>query len=286
MNKLQYDSFYKFMVSIGTLLIASPILGAYYILTNSPNVLISEQEYSDLSEFSRYALYNREAIIDMMPYVLLGLFVLGLFCAVWGGIKWYNIQRTLDKGVELDVKEKSFKYDTLTASEVAEKVAKETIETQEADDTAPLRSQNQRMFKSLQKALQAEDAYIAYLNKKQSKGFEIKPNIKMGGYQYDIVAISKHDNIDYIYEIKYWPNESAAGRAGDVLRRLSESGVNYENSVGRNLRTKLIVVSEKEHIAPIKKRLERYLSNVSNGTYSSVEIEYFYFHENKLIKFC
>ena len=32
MDKLQYDSFYKFMVSAGVVLVAAPLVGLYYLL--------------------------------------------------------------------------------------------------------------------------------------------------------------------------------------------------------------------------------------------------------------
>ncbi len=45
MDKLQYDSFYKFLVSIGAILIATPVIGIYQLFTGSYDIIISEQEY-------------------------------------------------------------------------------------------------------------------------------------------------------------------------------------------------------------------------------------------------
>jgi hypothetical protein len=42
MDKLQYDSLYKFLVSIGAILIVAPIIGVFYLLTGSYDILISE----------------------------------------------------------------------------------------------------------------------------------------------------------------------------------------------------------------------------------------------------
>lgn len=130
MNKLQYDSFYKFIVSIGTLIIAAPVLGIHFLFTGSYDILISEQEYLKLSKISLEFLQRREKLIHVifiaLPYVFFGLIAVGLFCIIWGGIKWYNIQKTLlDESLQLDVDEKRHKINILNASEIAEKAVKE-----------------------------------------------------------------------------------------------------------------------------------------------------------------
>lgn len=51
MDKLQYDSFYKFLVSLGMLLITLPVLAYLYIL-NTNYKLISQNDYDNLSEIS------------------------------------------------------------------------------------------------------------------------------------------------------------------------------------------------------------------------------------------
>ncbi|RHP31166.1 hypothetical protein DWZ60_16195 [Blautia sp. AF34-10] len=47
MDKLQYDSFYKFLVSLGMLLITLPVLAYLYIL-NTNYKLISQNDYDNL----------------------------------------------------------------------------------------------------------------------------------------------------------------------------------------------------------------------------------------------
>ena len=49
MDKLQYDSLYKFLVSLGTVLIALPI-AAFIFLANQSTLIISKMEYEILSD--------------------------------------------------------------------------------------------------------------------------------------------------------------------------------------------------------------------------------------------
>jgi hypothetical protein len=69
MNKLQYDSFYKFIVSIATLLITAPVLGIYYLFTGSYDILLSEQEYLDLSKISLESIQSREKLMNIICHM-------------------------------------------------------------------------------------------------------------------------------------------------------------------------------------------------------------------------
>lgn len=60
MDKLQYDSFYKFLVSLGIILIAAPVLCLYFVVNNQEQLLISQNEYEALSEASLFLLQERE----------------------------------------------------------------------------------------------------------------------------------------------------------------------------------------------------------------------------------
>jgi len=272
MNKLQYDSFYKFIVSIGTLLIAAPVLGIYYLFTGSYDILISEQEYLDLSQISLESLHSREKLMNIiftaLPYVFFGLIAIGLFCVIWGGIKWYNIQKTLDESIQLDVDEKRFNFKKLTASEIVEKAVKEVIEVQGVSDITNLSEQKQRIFKGLQ----IESDCFNYLSKKLSKNYKVQQNVKVGDNEYDIIAISKRDNVDFIYEIKYWSNPRAANIIARTLHGLKRAGIDYEENVHRDFRLKLIIVTTAEQLDSFKGMFSEYLQK-SDETFSNIDIE-------------
>lgn len=272
MNKLQYDSFYKFIVSIGTLLIAAPVFGIYYLFTGSYDVLISRQEYAALSQISLASLQSREKLMRIiyvaLPYVFFGLLAMGLFCIVWGGLKWYRIQKTLDESIQLDVDEKRYHYKKLTASEIAEKAAKDTKEAQGETDIPNLSKQSQRIAKTLE----IESACFRYLNNKLSDRYKLQQNVKVKDMGYDVVAISKGDNIDFIYEIKYWTkaNKSALIK---TLFRLNKAGVNYEMTTRRNFCAKLLIVSDNANMDSIKDMVAEHFQN-SGQTYSFLDVEY------------
>ena len=52
MDKLQYDSFYKFIVSVGIVLIVAPLFCLHYLVSGSYDIIITQEEANSLSEVS------------------------------------------------------------------------------------------------------------------------------------------------------------------------------------------------------------------------------------------
>ena len=94
MDKLQYDSFYKFLVSLGMLLITLPVLAFLYLL-NTDYKLIRQNDYDNLSEISIQRMHDHAKLLDftttIMPIVSIVLIVTGLILIIIGCCKWYNI---------------------------------------------------------------------------------------------------------------------------------------------------------------------------------------------------
>ena len=132
MDKLQYDSFYKFMVSAGAVLVAAPLVGLYYLLCNGNQILITKTEYESLSSTSVQFVQQRDQtilyVLKALPWLLGGLILIGLVCLIYGGIKWHDIQKEIDEQTKLKTKEQRFNVDKLSASEIAEKVIDEVAD--------------------------------------------------------------------------------------------------------------------------------------------------------------
>lgn len=52
MDKLQYDSFYKFIVSVGIVLIVAPLFCLHYLVSGSYDIIMTQEEANNLSEIS------------------------------------------------------------------------------------------------------------------------------------------------------------------------------------------------------------------------------------------
>lgn len=92
MDKLQYDSFYKFLVSLGMLLITLPVLAFLYVL-NMDCKLINQSDYDNLSQISIQRIQNNENLLDFtrhnftvvcvtLRYLQLSFFVLSVLISL------------------------------------------------------------------------------------------------------------------------------------------------------------------------------------------------------------
>lgn len=246
MDKLQYDSFYKFLVSAGTVLIVAPILGVYYFLCNSRDLIIYKVDLDSLTDASVQLLHQREALLSVVlkyiPWVCLVLFSIGFICLIYGGIKWRKIQLELDEQTKLKTQEQQANVKALTASEIAEKVLNETIDDEEgkiaAKDPAIMIT-SERMLK----AFQIQDKCFSYIKRTlSSKYYDVQQNIRINRTDFDIIARAKYENIDYIYEVKYFSKGFHKAQIRDAAQQLLASGNEYAEVMARNCEAILLIV--------------------------------------------
>lgn len=269
MNKLQYDSFYKFIVSVGIILITAPILGIYYYFTGSNDILITRQEFSELSDFSLQALNNRMTISRIIsiifPCICFILIALGLVCIIYGCIKWHKIQADLDEQTHLDTFMKRINAQQLTPTEIAERTINEVIEdnNDSSSSTSVISHQQQE---AIMRGFRMEKLYYDYLYRHQRKFYDIKQNIRVGSKEYDIVAVSKLTNTDYLYEIKAWNSLNPQAihhqiTSQKIISKMEEDSLNYIKVTKRNCIYKLVIITSKKYVNETNMLVSKILNN-------------------------
>ena len=87
MDNLQYDSFYKFIISVGIVLIVAPLFYLHYLVSGSYDIMISQEEANNLSQISSDFLSIKiqyiHAIFEYLPIVCLGSISCGIFFTLW-----------------------------------------------------------------------------------------------------------------------------------------------------------------------------------------------------------
>lgn len=261
MNKLQYDSFYKFMVSAGLVLITIPLLGLYYLLCNGNKILITKSEYKLLSSSSAQYVEKRDDILlhilDKLPWILLLLICIGVICLVYGIKKWHNIQKEIDEQTKINTKEKKFNLEKMTNSEIK---IKNISELKEQEKT----KENSFDKKQLTQAIDIKNLCFEFLTKQHSVSYDIQQNVKLGNYSYyDIVAVSKIDNIDYIYEIKYWEHRPNNAIFYSVINRMEDMKEIYEKMTDRCCKPILLIITLKQYKEYVQNYCNKYMNNHS-----------------------
>ena len=302
MNKLQYDSFYKFLVSAGIILIIFPIIALGFFF-NSEILILSQNEFDNLSEHSLRAICQKENIlhfiINISPFVACGLFLLGVVLLIYGCYKWSKIQNHLDEQVKSDTTIKKINAKKMSAEEIVNKASFEVSETEVPFDIDPVIKDNypksviDEKGNNKVKSQDIRNSHINHIidymkvermcfmevNRQYGKRYDLQNNVKIDNIEYDFIAVSKYDNIDIIFEVKYWRSLPASSAISNMLYRLTKAGINYENSAHRNFRLTLIIVTPKNNIDLIKNRINQ----MQNEKDILVPINIKYFIEEELL---
>ena len=138
MGKLQYDSFYKFLVSAGLILITAPFVGLYYVLINNNQILMPGYGYDAVSDSSmitpELSLVREKTLVfslKIIPWISIAFLVIGFACLLFGSWKWYQTQQELDKQEQLRTTEQQVKIKQLSPEKVAERTIAEVDESHE-----------------------------------------------------------------------------------------------------------------------------------------------------------
>lgn len=278
MDKLQYDSLYKFLVSLGIILIALPIAALVYLLNSEP-ILISQSDFDALSEYSQQMIGHRDSIttyfIDIFPWFG-GIFIcLGVLFLGYGIYKWTSVQKNLDKKLDAEATMQTLSLMEMSAKEVEAKVEEEVSEETSAEtvDEPPPISEDTHLCQ-INRYKEIEDLCYNYFTAKYSRNYTFKQNIRMGKYHYDFIGVSQKDNIDLLVEVKYWKSlVSISGRLKEVLYRLFDAGVNYETIAHRNFTLLVVIVTTKEQLPRLERLVETHMKHFDNRILNKLDVK-------------
>lgn len=285
MEKLKYDSLYKFLVSSGVILISLPIIAWIYFM-NSEAVLLSQEEYAGLSEYS-LGLLQRQALMKNITFWVLvvlsfHLFVGGTILLIFGIVKWSKVQRNLDESSQMDVKIKQLELQKMSGAEILEKANQEAEEIADNTNKKEEKNKNEKpkeetpavqsparnaQWTSMAKYMEIEEKVFQYFasSKHYRRLYSFKRNVKIGNRGYDIIAVSQTDNVDYLIEVKYWRNPISPSRSKEVISYLFKSGENYENHAHRNFQCILAIVTPKRNKDRLKQLLSPWVEEIGEG---------------------
>lgn len=266
MSKLEYDNLYKFLVSLGIVLIVFPVAVLVYLFGVEP-ILISQLEYDELSAFSLQMLENRNRLtsffISTFPWIAGVLILAGVALLVCGIIKWVELQKKLDKKLDAETTMQTLSLMQMTKQEVAAKIEEEAkIEEQEETDNSDLPSGNSSantQLNRIKKYIEIEDLCFNYFERKYSNKYSFKRNIRMGRYEYDFIGVSKNDNTDMIVEVKYWGSDTHfSSKIYELFHHFHNAGINYETIAHRNFRCIVAIVTPKDQLPKLETIVEKY----------------------------
>lgn len=277
MDKLQYDSFYKFLVSLGLILLALPFAALIFLFYVDP-ILISQVEYDALSEFSLQMIENRNELVSMaisvFPVVSAVAFFASPFCLLFGLIGWYKNQKRLDKKLDDETTIQTLNLLEMNKKEIDAKVEKEVTETVvETEDATS--TETESVSKSVMAQYrEIEDLSFKYFLSKYGRDYRFKRDIRMGKFDYDLIGVSKKDDIDLLVEIKYWKNTTVVcRRLIDAYRHLIDACENYRTIAHRDFSGIVFIVIPDDQLSRMQSVVERYLQKMPYGSNSKIVVK-------------
>lgn len=252
MEKLRYDSLYKFIVSVGIVIMIIPFVIIHWLFTNNEIILIKEQEINELTNtagqivtieqnYEYNALKNtRFYIIGMMFWVIIGAIIVLIGIKQWKDkVQKYEDQLIKLKAIDLESKIRPLSVDEKN-KKIKEKITDSKPSSDDSKDSADI---SDKLKTNDVISLSSMEDNIYNLIERIFKNYKIFDNIKIGEEQYDCLALSKKDNIDYIFELKHYPDiHSAKIRMEDLNNYMLNIIINYRNVSHRFVRAVLLIV--------------------------------------------
>ena len=277
MDKLQYDSLYKFFVSLGIILIALPIVALAYLI-NGDLVLISQTEFDALSEYSQKTIMYRESLTsyftNMFPWICLIFMCIGGLFLCYGVYKWQTVQNNLDKKLNAEATMQALSLMEMNSKEIEDKVeaeVKEDVSAEMCDETNSSTVETQ--MNRIDKYKEIEDQSYNFFATRYARTYGFKRNIRMGKHHYDFIGVSKNDDTDLIVEVKYFGVASMVSRRlHEMLWRLHEAGSNYKAIAHRECKLIVFIVTPKEQLPQLERQVETRVQQLFPEYAKTIEI--------------
>ena len=250
MEKLKYDSLYKFIVSIGIVIMILPFGFIFGILNKNDTVLVSQNEINQLTNTAKEIIYleqDYKYLILSKPIlfstITMILFLIGSVIVIYGIIQWKDkVQKYEDKSRELSNKLLEKQIKSLTLEEKEEKI-KEDIEEEKIEIKA--KNSNVMIHKQrIDKYMDIQETVYRSI-RKQFNNYKIFEEVKLENQIYDCIALdnSEYALHDYIFEIKYFSSiKSIKGKIKSLESKMLEKEILYYENIKRYARTVLIIV--------------------------------------------
>ena len=215
MTKLEYDDFYRFIVSLGVVLMALAFLLPWLFLREPFDALVTVDDMSELTLTAQRLINIRQAtalwFVQNITWISGIIAVTGLSFLIVGVFLWARKQRQLDEKeslerrmLELEIQAMTLAIQAMTPTEIAQKAIKEVQESAEVGVAEPLPEALAPASNMLSEYFRIESLVIDKLRTCFSSQVLVLPHQRIDGAAYDVILFSGHLLVtDVIIEIKF-----------------------------------------------------------------------------------
>lgn len=237
MTKPDYTDFYRFVASVGLILMGlGP--GLYWLfLQDSVDVQLTASAISALTSDAQAIVQQRQALYLFLFHhgnkAVGSVFLIGLITFFWGSYKWYGRQKQRDRGEDADTEKKVRELEAMTPSERKEKAKK---------DVPPDESGVRTSSVSLAQAY--EDKIAERF--KESGVYEVKQGRKLNSYQYDIILLGKTPTEPVqLIEIRYFSSDFDRNWFASSFAETYSALQEYRIRIDPNAQASLVLITSR-----------------------------------------
>jgi hypothetical protein len=253
MTTLDFSDYYKFVVSLGVLLIALALLLPWLFLREAFDLQVTAEAIGRLPIESQAILADRRFLahiaIQVIPWISTVLAGSGGVLAVAGLARWRRRQLVRDEEEGLQVEKLRAEIRQLTPAEVASKGVKEAEaelpQTASARDGAESSEPLPKFIGTVNRYLWAESLVLERLARYLPRSRRLLANVQVGDSEFDAIVQSKGRDSDVLVEVKYASARNVWNRLDGLLPKLSGRRAVYERLTGRRGRFLLVLVIER-----------------------------------------
>ena len=168
MNKPEYSDIYKFIASLGVILISFAVFLPWLVLREPFDSHVTVSEIDELTEIAQQLIAYRQStalwFVQNIVLFSVSLALLGLIILAGGLLLWYPKQKVLDKKDRHEEKILETEVKKMSPEQIAVKVIKETAtdEQQNVDD-APFEIRQSKYIDDIQESFRIENIVIEKL---------------------------------------------------------------------------------------------------------------------------
>lgn len=258
MDKISFESRYKFIVSLGIMLLVSPFIIIYILAEMSKDILITSKALNELNDISievmqiKQGTYLKIISSNIFYGLLIGLFVIGLILIIIGLYDWGKVQKQEYRKLELEnehfeLENKNLKRQFgLSQNEQMAKVKRELSEN------SRLLGKEESKVTSFE-YFEIEQLVATKIIEEFSTTHDVVKGFKLGNAEYDVVARGKGFlDKDYIFEIKYLKSMITERWYTRTIEQIEKQSQNYSEKTNRLPYRQIIIVTEKENHVQVK----------------------------------
>lgn len=258
MDKISFDSRYKFIVSLGIMLLVSPFIIIYILAEMSKDILITNKALNELNDISieimqmKQDTYIKIISSNILCGLLIGLFLIGMILIIIGLCEWGKVQKQEYRKLELEnehfeLENKNLKLQFgLSQNEQMAKVKRELSEDNKLLGKEESTVTNLEYF-------EIEQLVATKIVEEFSSTHDVVKGFKLGDAEYDVIARGKGFlEKDYIFEIKYLKSMITERWYTRIIEQIEKQSQNYSNKTNRLPYKQIIIVTEKENYMQVK----------------------------------